>query len=215
MPGHVIEVEKIIDWLNKGTITTLDLTQSRCEIIHKDLPEKRSFISTKTSGSFILTNGKERFELNLLKCRNKGFSIKVNEEFVKSGSPFRTILPFSLPAKKIQKLPHLEFLEQEPSRISHIRSYIPKSDWGKADPVDVDFSKDILRVKNFNQGCIHDFANILDNKIEGGVSLTIVPSHDPQHTDSGIRRIAKMLATHKNRIDATMVFRRIKKIQKL
>ncbi|WP_198156123.1 ComF family protein [Paenibacillus sp. D9] len=76
------------------------------------------------------------------------------------------------------------------------------------------FSGRILDVKNSKLPALQDFFTRIDRNISQGVSLCVVPSHDPANTDSGMRWIAQKLAQN-GRVDASSCLVRHTKIVKL
>lgn len=76
------------------------------------------------------------------------------------------------------------------------------------------FSRRILDVKNSKLTALQDFFTRLDRNVSQGVSLCVVPSHDPANTESGMRWIAQKLALN-GRLDATACLVRHTKIVKL
>ncbi|WP_151736738.1 ComF family protein [Paenibacillus tengchongensis] len=76
------------------------------------------------------------------------------------------------------------------------------------------FSGRILDVKQSKLPALNDFFKRLDRNVSKGVSLCVVPSHDPANTESGMKWIAQRLAQG-GRVDATSCLVRHKKIDKL
>lgn len=82
-----------------------------------------------------------------------------------------------------------------------------------------DFSTDILNLKHKDndfkrQRSVDRFAKDLEKQLPAGAVITVVPSHDPQSTDSGLRDLAKKLAG-RNRTNGTACLVRTRKIDKL
>jgi hypothetical protein len=55
----------------------------------------------------------------------------------------------------------------------------------------------------------------LDTELEPGIAIAIVPSHDPFHTDTPLRELARALAATNERIDATGCLVRHTKIKRI
>lgn len=98
--------------------------------------------------------------------------------------------------------------------ILSIGEYKPYRIHGERNPLFDDFSKKILDVKDSKEFALEYFFTILDRNISKGVSLCVVPSHDPQNTESGMGWIAQKLAQN-GRVDATSCLVRKSKILKL
>lgn len=76
------------------------------------------------------------------------------------------------------------------------------------------FSGRILDVKECKLSALQDFFERLDRNVSQGISLCVVPSHDPANTESGMKWIAQKLAQN-GRVDATSCLVRHTKIVKL
>jgi len=98
--------------------------------------------------------------------------------------------------------------------VSYYGSYHPYRVYGERNPRFDSFSGLILDVKEGMDKGLNYFFSIIDKQISKGVSICIVPSHDPAKTDSGIRKLAQMLA-RSGRTDATSCLVRHTLIDKL
>jgi predicted amidophosphoribosyltransferase len=77
------------------------------------------------------------------------------------------------------------------------------------------FSSKILELKENNILAVNHFFNLLKNYFDEDYTITVVPSHDPLKTTSGLKTLAQKLATFNNWTDATSCLIRTKKIGKL
>jgi predicted amidophosphoribosyltransferase len=93
--------------------------------------------------------------------------------------------------------------------------YIPYRNLdGSRNPAFTAFSGSILDLKQNKIRCDGPFLSQLNQIIKKNIPIAIVPSHDPDSSDSGLLTVAKKLVRD-NRIDATSCLQRIKKIDKL
>lgn len=76
------------------------------------------------------------------------------------------------------------------------------------------WSGKILDLKEQKEQAIEFFYEKVDPYIGKNVALTLVPSHDPENLDSGLRKLVKKLASN-GRYDASSCLKRFKKIEKL
>lgn len=76
------------------------------------------------------------------------------------------------------------------------------------------YSERILDIKRNMEDAVYFFYDQLDKIICKKVVICVVPSHDPNKKNSGIRTLAKMLAEN-GRVDATDCLVRYKRIEKL
>lgn len=72
----------------------------------------------------------------------------------------------------------------------------------------------ILNLKRSAPNALQQFYNDIEPLLGTGFAIAIVPSHNPQNSESGIRSLAQMLARH-DRIDATTCLQRFCLIRKL
>jgi predicted amidophosphoribosyltransferase len=72
----------------------------------------------------------------------------------------------------------------------------------------------VLDLKESKEKGIAPFLEQLEQLVAEGVSIAVVPSHDPEKTEGGIREMAHRLAAN-GRVDATGCLVRTKKIDKL
>jgi predicted amidophosphoribosyltransferase len=101
-----------------------------------------------------------------------------------------------------------------PNQIMYLGEYYPYWRRGhQRNPNFDDFSNWILELKKNSQGAIQYFYNQI-NLFSSGFVIAVVPSHDPNHTASGVTVLAKKLASNR-RIDATSCLFRHEKIEKL
>ena len=77
-----------------------------------------------------------------------------------------------------------------------------------------DYSRRIMDIKENDNDAIGFFYGLINDIICKNVVICVVPSHDPEKVDSGIRTLAKMLAEN-GRVDGTDCLVRYKKIDKL
>ena len=94
--------------------------------------------------------------------------------------------------------------------ILHVGDYVPART-GAQD----DHSRAILRLKDGVEGDIRHFVELLDPEIAEHVAIACVPSHDPWKPHSGIRELARVLASRNGRQDATSAVVRRYKIHPL
>lgn len=106
--------------------------------------------------------------------------------------------------------------ELEHEDVYHLGDYHPYWSEGRKNPKFDAFSGKILDVKSAqpDERALVYFAGKIGNLVKPGVTITVVPGHDPVKIDSGIRTIAQILALD-DRIDATSCLVRHKKIEKL
>lgn len=76
-------------------------------------------------------------------------------------------------------------------------------------------TQDILRVKELDPNAIRRFAQEVSDFLMPGIAIAIVPSHAPEKTDTGIRRVGQLVANSCGRIDATGVLQRTQMIRPL
>jgi predicted amidophosphoribosyltransferase len=112
----------------------------------------------------------------------------------------------------------MSFAQNHSQNILHLGDYHPywnDRDNGIKNPYFDEWSRRILALKKTEEPAIEFFFKELNLKIESGVAITAVPSHDPNKTSqSGICKLAQKLASH-NRINATSCLKRHTKIHKL
>lgn len=78
------------------------------------------------------------------------------------------------------------------------------------------FSSDILKIKNMDIGMIQIASEEINKRIKiDDIAIAVVPSHDPQKNNSGIKMIAKLLCSNTMRVDAIHCLVRHKKIDKV
>lgn len=73
----------------------------------------------------------------------------------------------------------------------------------------------ILDVKEGKVGAVTHFAALIADMTRENVLVAVVPGHDPEKTESGIRTIAQKIAASDGRRDGTALLVRHKKINKL
>lgn len=92
-------------------------------------------------------------------------------------------------------------------KICCLHTYHPKSRFQQDE-----ISQLILSLKTCRIPAIARFTGELLNWLEDDVVLCVVPSSDPNHTDTGIARIASVLCRFSKRLDATTALQRIKAV---
>lgn len=107
-----------------------------------------------------------------------------------------------------------------PNDIKNCGTYLPyriKNEWGELvkNPNFDNFSGLVLDLKEGKPDAIEYFFGIINPSIKNNIAIACVPSHDPQNVDSGVRILARKLASYGNRVDATSCLFRHTKISKL
>jgi len=85
--------------------------------------------------------------------------------------------------------------------ILYIHEYHPYR--GGDNPDFDDTSSTILDLKDEKRYAIKRFAKEVRRLVEDGIAISIVPPHDPEDPDSGIRKVATRIAKAAGRMDAT------------
>ena len=76
------------------------------------------------------------------------------------------------------------------------------------------FSGQVLDLKEKKPAAIDHFYRLVDTMINKDVTICVVPSSDPENTDSGIVKVGEMLAAN-GRKDKVLYLKRTRKIDKL
>ncbi len=64
-------------------------------------------------------------------------------------------------------------------------------------------SQKIIKLKNKDAAVISELAEQVSDFVCSGIAVAVVPGHDPKSQDSGMRRLAKIVASDFQRLDAT------------
>ncbi|NHM31286.1 hypothetical protein [Neobacillus terrae] len=104
-----------------------------------------------------------------------------------------------------------------PNEVWHLGDYYPYWNYGpegkvKNDKFD-DHCNHILNLKKLEKPAINHFFDLVNPILNNDISICVVPSSTAEKTDTGIKRLARMLASN-NRIDGTNCLQRHTSIPK-